>query len=143
MTKPSVPEWLRFKDRGEWPYNPVQHDQIITNRFFSNTRSDGANDVGSRTEEWSIASALVPKRQLARSAAKVFHDDLPLSLGWDSATRFAFGDVDKVRGIDLHSWVVTREELVTGKLIVELRQDFIRYHALHERASPHFSPSLS
>ena len=39
--KLSLPEWLRFKDRDESPYNPVQHDLIVTNRFTSNTRSEG------------------------------------------------------------------------------------------------------
>lgn len=138
--KLSLPDWLRFKDRDESPYNPVRHDLIVTNRFTSSTRSEKAHELGSRTEEWSITSALIPKRQLARAAEKLFDSDLSPGIGWYGTTRFgfSFGDVDRVHGIHIHAWVVTREDPTTGELIAELRQDFIRYHGLRVQAAGEF-----
>lgn len=62
---------------------------------------------------------------------------IPVSAG-SARFGFAFGDVDRIHEIDVHAWVLTREDPTTRALIIELRQDFVRYHALREQAVGEF-----
>jgi hypothetical protein len=126
-------KWLEFADRNKTPYNPVCSDLITTHRFWRTPSLRVEPASGVRTEEWLIRSAMMSKRRLSRAVERVTPHDLEPSFGWDSPTRFDFGELIPLRAGEAYPWLLASTDPVTDEMLVALRPDFIQYHALRER----------
>ncbi len=130
----NLADWFRYKNRNEEPYNPTVEAFITTDRFMHAERGDFESHDW-RAEEWLIRSALIAPSARKRAMVRLDPHDLAPEFGWDSDGSFNFGERHKSRRVNLYRWCFTRSHLVTGELVVELREDFLRYHALDKKNS--------
>ena len=122
-------EWLQYTDRNDQQLLPVVDIMITTNRLWES--SSGEFDAQNwRREEWLIRSALIPIEQLDDAADRLVESNLDIRPWWRSSDDFDFGEKSQINGIDIYSWIYTRVHPVSRSLIIDLRQDFIRYHGL-------------
>lgn len=125
-------DWFLYSNRKEPPYNPL-NTMIVTNDHWVKN----IGDMGSKNwikEGWLIRSALVPLEKLGEAANELSGLDVrDFETGWINENKFSFGEHLISKKIDVIPWILKWENPISNNLKVELRRDFIIYHALEER----------
>ena len=124
----SIRDWLSFADRDNAPYHPVCGQTVTTHRSWDETKGD-VSSPGWLREGWTISAALIPAEHLEFARDKRWENDFQFELGWCGEV-FSFAESDAYEEIDLYPWCFAWRHPVHGDLRVQLRDDFLRYHAL-------------
>ena len=96
-----------------------------------------------RTGSAKSGSSAPPSYRLLNSplaAERLSQGDLKPTPSWRTPTDFDFADTACVSGISVHAWTLTRKHPIDDSLLVELRQDFVRYHCLDRGGSKYYHP---
>ncbi|MBI1815352.1 MAG: hypothetical protein HYR72_10270 [Deltaproteobacteria bacterium] len=137
MATPRSRDWFYYADRDQAPNNPTLGSTITTDGF-SHESSGDIESPDWVSEEWLIRSALVPVAELSSAAERVSQRSLDLRPSWRTSSDFDFAETACVSGITVHAWALTRKHPIDGSLLVELRQDFVRYHSLDRRGATEY-----
>ena len=121
-------DWLTFADRESAPYDPLAGTYITTNRIWD--VDNGSSSLPDWIREgWSIRSCLIPLDRLEDAASTCWEDHAFIDVGWTEENAFDFGESAVIQGIEVKPWCLTWRHPVTDEFQVELRPDFLRYHA--------------
>lgn len=105
---------------------------ITTHRFYSESyRSTEAEDW--EKEQWEISAALTPIGQLENAVTSIAQtgvSKLSFSPYWKDAETFDFAESMRLAQVELLPGVFLRKHPLTGRLMIEPRQDFTLYHTL-------------
>ncbi len=124
---PNLKSWLLFQDKDE--YSPVRQDFIAVRGVCAHKSSE-RGEPDWRMEEWSIRSVLVSKGRGPAARERFVCGNIHIEPWWRSETDFDFGHSSTIKGIKAESLYFERKHPLTGKLLPELRQDFVIYHGL-------------
>ncbi len=126
-------DWFSFVDRETSKYHPIGAGTMITtHRFYSESyRSTEAEDW--EKEQWEISAALTPIGQLENAVTSIAQtgvSKLSFSPYWKDAETFDFAESMRLAQVELLPGVFLRKHPLTGRLMIEPRQDFTLYHTL-------------
>jgi hypothetical protein len=116
--------WLMYQD-----IVPQRGPRVLVQGFGEEAAGE-PEQVGWLRYGWDVACALValPKKEAALS--EEFQPGFRISPGWWSDDQFDFGERMREGGYDLEAFIYQYKHPLKNALIVDLRQDFIRYHKL-------------
>lgn len=122
--------WLRFEDLINFDPNKLQKIWV---RGEMENEEGKINTVGWLFEKSILWSVLIPIRYINKAIIKLAEWDIEISTYWESDTKFNFGEERNIESIPIKQFIFEREHPITHDTIIELRQDFVRYHSLEFR----------
>ena len=127
---PDLNHWLLFQDKDS--YSPVRQDFFLV-RGFCTKESSESDKPDWRREEWSVRSVLVYKDRGPTALERFEYSIIKIAPWWRSESDFDFGLSSTIKGIKAESLYFERKHSLSGKLLSELRHDFVIYHGLEIR----------
>lgn len=123
----SITDWLHYEDLIN--FDPDSSQQVLV-------RGEGEWDKGDMDSNgWQrqthiMRCVLIPLNLIELAVEKLGEWDIKLDSYWEDDYKFNFGDAGNIEGIPIEQFIYEREHPTTRDLIIELKQDFIRYHSL-------------
>jgi hypothetical protein len=109
----------------------------VTTHRFSHLSYGSRDAVDWEQQEWHINAVLVPLDTaydaLAQATQVLQINHISFTPWWMGSDTFDFAESAGLGGIKIFPWIYMQTHSLNGQLLIEPRQDFLRYHALDLR----------